>query len=83
MGILSWIVFPRLAPPAESDPLGAGVRVLSQPRLVADSLADYLQRRPNMIGPGTGPVFLTTGKPRQVSDRATQFLRRRIEFQAA
>ena len=28
-------------------------------------------------------AFLTTGKPRQVSDRATQFLRRRIDFQAA
>ena len=29
MGILSWIVFPRLAPPAESDPLGAGVTRLA------------------------------------------------------
>jgi glutamate racemase len=50
---------------------------------VADSLADYLQRRPSMIGAGEETVFLTTGKPRQVSDRATQFLRRRLEFQAA
>jgi glutamate racemase len=65
------------------EALGPQVRVLSQPDLVAESLADYLERRPQMIGPGTESLFLTSGKPRQVSDRATQFLRRRIEFQAA
>ncbi|MEL7202920.1 MAG: glutamate racemase, partial [Pseudomonadota bacterium] len=27
--------------------------------------------------------FLTTGDPRSVSDRATQFLRRSIQFEAA
>jgi glutamate racemase len=63
--------------------LGPRVRVFSQANLVAESLADYLRRHPGMIGPGTDSMFLTTGKPRQVSDRATQFLRRRIEFQAA
>ncbi len=65
------------------DALGPRVRVFSQANLVAESLADYLRRHPGMIGPGTDSMFLTTGKPRQVSDRATQFLRRRIEFQAA
>jgi glutamate racemase len=65
------------------DALGPGVRVLSQPHLVAESLADYLRRRPSMIGPGTESLFLTTGRPRKVSDGATQFLRRPIEFQAA
>ncbi len=65
------------------DALGPRVRVFSQANLVAESLADYLHRHPGMIGPGTDSMFLTTGKPRQVSDRATQFLRRRIEFQAA
>ena len=65
------------------DALGPQVRVLSQPVLVADALADYLDRRPAMIGRGIGSMFLTSGKPRQVSDRATQFLRRRIDFQAA
>lgn len=65
------------------DALGPGVRVLSQPDLVAESLADYLRRHPDKAGSGSGTTFLTTGKPRQVSDRATQFLRRRIEFQAA
>jgi glutamate racemase len=68
---------------AFQEALGPRVRVLSQPSLVADSLDDYLRRRPNMAGPGTEPLFLTTGKPRQVSDRATQFLRRPIEFRAA
>lgn len=68
---------------AFQDALGPGVRVLSQPLLVADALDDYLRRRPHMAGAGTESLFLTTGRPRQVSDRATQFLRRPIEFQAA
>ncbi|SMP10867.1 glutamate racemase [Shimia sagamensis] len=63
--------------------LGADVNVYSQANLVADSLADYLERHPKMIGHGTDNLFLTTGDPRKVSDRATQFLRRQISFQAA
>ncbi len=63
--------------------LGADVNVYSQANLVADSLADYLERHPKMIGLGTDNLFLTTGDPRKVSDRATQFLRRQISFQAA
>jgi glutamate racemase len=58
-----------------------GVKVFSQPGLVAESLADYLRRRPEMVGPGTETVFLTSGKPAQVSSRATQFLRRGITFE--
>ncbi len=65
------------------DALGPDVTVFSQANLVAESLADYLGRRPEMIGPGTEPAFLTTGNPGRVSDRATQFLRRRIEFVSA
>ena len=65
------------------DALGPSVKVFSQANLVAESLADYLTRRPNMIGPGTDSLFLTSGNPRKVSDRATQFLRRQITFQAA
>jgi glutamate racemase len=65
------------------DALGAHVKVFSQANLVAESLADYLTRRPQMIGAGTQSLFLTTGNPKQVSNRATQFLRRKIEFQAA
>ncbi|CUH41404.1 glutamate racemase [Ruegeria atlantica] len=62
--------------------LGSDVQVYSQGDLVAESLADYLQRHPKMQGNGEGG-FLTTGKPAFVSDRATQFLRRQITFEAA
>jgi glutamate racemase len=65
------------------EALGPGVRVFSQGDIVAESLADYLARHPGRRGPGTERGFLTTGDPRRVSDRATQFLRRRIDFTAA
>ncbi|MEZ5886201.1 MAG: aspartate/glutamate racemase family protein [Paracoccaceae bacterium] len=65
------------------EALGPSVRVFSQAGLVADSLADYLVRRPEFIGPGREAKLLTTGDPRAVSDRATQFLRRRIAFETA
>ena len=63
--------------------LGPGVKVYSQADLVAASLADYLTRRPEMLGQGTQSKFLTTGDPRAVSDRATQFLRKPVTFEAA
>lgn len=62
--------------------LGPDVRVFSQASLVAESLADYLERHPSMLGQGE-TAFLTSGDPKRVSDRATQFLRRRIDFIAA
>ncbi len=62
--------------------LGDNVKVFSQGDLVAESLADYLIRHPDMRGAGQSG-HLTTGDARRVSDRATQFLRRRIEFRAA
>ena len=62
--------------------LGPDVQVFSQGRLVADSLAHYLERRPDMIGGGTAG-YLTTGNAGRVSSRATQFLRREITFEAA
>lgn len=68
---------------AFQEALGREVAVYSQANLVAESLADYLERHPDMPGEGTEPVFLTTGDPRSVSNKATQFLRRKIEFQAA
>jgi glutamate racemase len=65
------------------DALGPDVAVYSQPNLVASSLADYLGRHPDKIGPGTEAAFLTTGDPKRVSSRATQFLRREIKFSEA
>ena len=64
------------------DALGADVKVFSQANLVARSLSDYLQRHPKMLGNGQA-AFLTTGDPKKVSSRATQFLRRPLTFQAA
>jgi len=65
------------------DALGADVKVFSQALVVADSLADYLERHPNMTGQAKETKYLTTGDPTKVTMRATQFLRRRIEFIAA
>ncbi len=62
--------------------LGPEVAVYSQPRLVADSLADYLMRHPDMRGRGDDTLFLTTGDSKRVSIRATQFLKRRVEFRS-
>jgi glutamate racemase len=65
------------------EALGPEVAVYSQPDLVAAALADYLARHPAMIGPGTESRFLTTGDPKRVASKATQFLRRQIAFEAA
>lgn len=65
------------------EALGDGVKVFSQAGLVAESLADYLQRHPEMSGSGEESVFLTSGNAARVSDKATQFLRRNIRFSAA
>jgi glutamate racemase len=62
--------------------LGEDAKVYSQASLVADSLADYLERHPDKQGAGQ-TAFLTSGDPRRVSDRATQFLRRQVTFEAA
>jgi glutamate racemase len=63
--------------------LGADVKVFSQADLVAESLADYLDRHPDMLGQGTDAKFLTTGNPQSVSDKATQILRRQVSFSQA
>ncbi|WP_422074323.1 glutamate racemase [Tranquillimonas rosea] len=67
---------------AFQEALGPDVEVYSQANLVAESLADYLGRHPDIAG-GGAPAFLTTGDPRRVSSKATQFLRRGITFEAA
>ena len=63
--------------------LGPEVKVYSQAGLVAESLADYLFRRPEFVGAGTRARFLTTGDPAGVSNKATQILRKKISFEAA
>ena len=67
---------------AFQEALGTDVKVFSQANLVGESLADYLTRHGDKIGSGE-PAYLTTGDPKQVSNRATQFLRRQITFTAA
>ncbi|CUH39368.1 Glutamate racemase [Jannaschia seosinensis] len=64
------------------DALGPDVTVFSQADIVAESLAHYLERRPDIAGGGVSRM-LTTGDPTRVSARATQFLRRPLQFEAA
>lgn len=66
-----------------AEALGPEVKVYSQANLVAEALADYLHRRPEMLGAGTQSKFITTGDPASVSNKATQFLRYGVKFQAA
>ena len=80
--VLGCTHYPLMAE-AFQNALGPSVKVFSQASLVAESLADYLDRRPEMVGAGTESMFLTTGDPDRVSQRATQFLRRKITFSAA
>lgn len=63
--------------------LGPDVRVLSQAELVAESLADYLERHPDYLGPGRRSLCLTSGDPVRVSGKATQFMRRPASFEKA
>ncbi|WBU65533.1 glutamate racemase [Paracoccus aerodenitrificans] len=68
---------------AFQNALGPDVQVFSQAHLVADSLADYLQRRPEFLGSGTESKYLTTGNPVRVSSKAVQFMKREIRFEQA
>ena len=79
--VLGCTHYPLMAE-AFQEALGPDVKVYSQAKLVAESLTDYLQRRPEFLGPGTQSKFLTTGDPKSVSSKATQFLRRKIVFEA-
>lgn len=49
--------------------------ILSQPEVVADSLEDYLSRRPHFTFPSETPelLLLTTGEPQEISVRARVF----------
>jgi glutamate racemase len=61
--------------------LGPSVKVFSQANLVAESLADYLARRPEMLGAGKVSKFLTTADAQSVSSKATQFMKKPVLFQ--
>lgn len=63
--------------------LGPHVTIFNQANVVAQSLADYLRRRPEFMGTGTRERFLTTGNPQSVSTHATRFLLRKMDFDAA
>jgi glutamate racemase len=63
--------------------LPAGTALVSQPDLIAASLADYLIRHPRFAG-GTGAVrFLTTGDPDAVGQRARVFMDHPLPFVSA
>ncbi|MEL7049174.1 MAG: glutamate racemase, partial [Pseudomonadota bacterium] len=58
--------------------LPRGVRILSQPQIVSDSLDHYLERHPHYAEPGPQPShapvrLLTTGDAREISARARVF----------
>ena len=73
-------LFQRALPP--------GVTLVSQPDLVADSLAIYLARHPQFDAPPAasspgGTTFLTTGDPDPVGRIARRFLGHPVTFRAA
>jgi glutamate racemase len=64
--------------------LPPATRILSQPEIVADSLEDYLARRPQFIAGDNGRlVLLTTGEPALISSRARVFWPEVSAFTAA
>ena len=65
------------------DALPPGTALVSQPDLIADSLADYLKRHPRFRD-GKGAVsYLTTGDPAAVGRRAAVFMGAALEFAPA
>jgi len=65
--------------------LPVGVRLHSQPELVADSLAAYLARHPEFDAPAAPRAatrFLTTGDPAAVSALAKRFFGATLRFQS-
>lgn len=66
--------------------LPASVRLLDQPTLVADSLADYLARHQRFAaGPGEAGTrrFLTSGDPTRISAFASRFIGTEVCFERA
>lgn len=66
-----------------AEALPGGVDVLSQPALVARSLAHYLERHPEFDdGEGLPTRFLTTGDPARVAGVSELFLGHAVPFEA-
>ena len=63
------------------EALGPSVRVISQPEVVAASLADYLERHPAFNDTDAAQRFLTTGDVSSVSVQAQTFLGEPIRFE--
>ena len=62
--------------------LPADTQVYSQSKIVADSLADYVTRRPQHLARQPGATrFLTTGNPAKVNEQASKFFGRAITFE--
>ena len=59
------------------------IKVISQPKLVADSLVDYLKRHSWIKTNQEKSSFITTADPKKISNKATLFLKREISFTAA
>ncbi len=81
--ILGCTHYPLVAE-AFAKALPAGVRLHSQPELVAESLAGYLARHPEfdaLPGPRAATRFLTTGDPAAVAALAKRFFGAALRFQ--
>ncbi|MHA1527900.1 MAG: glutamate racemase [Alphaproteobacteria bacterium] len=63
--------------------LAPAVRLISQPRIVAESLADYLRRHPRFAGESGGLRLLTSGDPALAGSGAEKFLGARARFEPA
>jgi glutamate racemase len=71
-------------PLVESDfraALAPAVRLISQPRIVAESLGDYLRRHPRFAGQSSMLRLLTSGDPALVDAGAEKFLGARARFE--
>lgn len=80
--ILGCTHYPLVAP-LFRDALPAGVRILEQPAVVAESLADYLARHPRFAGAASGRTTLyTTGDPARASALASRFCGQEVAFDA-
>jgi glutamate racemase len=65
--------------------LPAGVEILDQPAIVAESLESYLKRHPEFDRPSAKsqpPRFFTTGDPARVNPLATRFYGEAVAFEA-